>query len=218
VEFRSTYQGGCAILLNGDPDGRYVLSRAGPDPNNPDYVEWVFEEARGVISQKYWNPPPQHNDGWVRIYNKTGILEVVSCTCGDLFESLWIDGKPAFGPDPANNQDTRMHLNVGVRIDLMKSTGGGISYAGGSASYGINKYANLYIYGDPTLVLLDYESLTANPDDVAAMRDLLSRSTRHFGQMNVLFADGSINTRSASELDPVLHPEVWNPRNRVNPD
>lgn len=195
VEYRSTFGGGITIPLVGNVENNYVLSRRGSD-----FTEYVFEEA-GNINQNFW-VPGSHNDGWIRLHD-TGLIEIVSCNCGG-DNQLWIDGKPAFGPDPSNRQHTQMRPNVGAKVRT-KLADAGLS------SYGVNSYAHRYSYGSTVLVLLDYEARTANPDDTAKTRELLLKSRRHIDRLNVLLSDGSVSTMGVSELDPILNHRLWNP-------
>jgi prepilin-type processing-associated H-X9-DG protein len=209
VVYRSTYGGGVQIPLEGSVVNEYVLSRSGTDPKG-NYVEYVFEEA-GKITTYSWNfwDPSKHNDGWVRIYPVSGTIEIISCNCGG-DNQLWIDNKPAFGPDPTNKMHTQMKPNVGKTINL----GAGVS---GTSSYGINSFAHRYSYGSPVLVLMDYEAdgatLAADPDDPARVRQQLLNSLRHLGRVNMLLADGSVRTAGLSQIDPVANRRLWNPDN-----
>ena len=195
VEYRSTYGGGIAIPLVGDVENNYVLSRRGPS-----FTEYVFEEA-GNINQSFWIPG-HHNDGWLRLHDD-GIIEIVSCNCGG-DNQLWIDGKPAFGPDPKDKRCTQMKLNVGRKLRTRLSDAG-------LSSYGVNSYAHRYPYASKTLVLLDYEARTANPDDPAKTRQLLLASRRHLRRINVLIADGAVRPMGVSQLDPITDRTFWDP-------
>lgn len=199
VEFRSTWGGGVAIPLSGLVSSGFVLSRKGPN-----YIEYVFEEA-GDITQAFWNlDPSQHNDGYLRFWND-GTLEVLSCTCGG-DNQLWIDNKPAFGP---NNYQIRP--NVGAKI----KTG----FADAVTSYGINIYAHDYPYSGKVVVLLDYTEKQADPDNSAKTRELLMASRRHLNRMNVLMSDASVTALGAVELDPILARTLWwNPQNKLPHD
>lgn len=197
VEYRSTYRGGIAIPLVGIVVNNYVLSREGRD-----FTEYVFEEA-GNINQNFWKPG-NHNDGWIRIYHD-GRVEIVDCNCGG-DNQLWIDNKPAFGTDPKNPACTQMKQNKGkvLQTDLYRS---------GPCSYGINSYAFKYPYGSKVIVLLDYQDRVADPDteDLAQTRDVLQKSGRHSGRINLLTTDCAVGTKTYQELDPVTGWVHWNP-------
>jgi prepilin-type N-terminal cleavage/methylation domain-containing protein/prepilin-type processing-associated H-X9-DG protein len=195
VEYRSTYGGGIVIPLAGEVENNYVLSRRGPD-----YTEYVFEEA-GNINQGFW-VVGSHNDGWLKLYDN-GLLKVVSCNCGG-DNQLWIDGKPAFGPNPNDHNSTQMRPNVGktLRTNLRDSS---------ITSYGVNTYAHRYPYGSNVLVLMDLDDLSASPNDPSRTRAALSASRRHLGRLNTLMADGTVHTKGLSQLDPLLNRSLWDP-------
>lgn len=197
VEFRSTWGGGVAIPLSGLVSSGFVLSRKGIEGGN-EYIEYVFEEA-GNIDNNFWNLT-NHNDGYLRFWSD-GTLEVLSCNCGG-DNQLWIDNKPAFGP---NNQQIRP--NVGAKI----KTG----FCDTMTSYGINIYAHDYPYGGKVVVLLDYTERQADPDNSAKTRELLMASRRHMNRMNVLMSDASVTALGPVELDPILARALWwNPKNK----
>lgn len=201
VEYRSSFRGGVAIPLVGEVENNYVLSRRGPN-----YSEYVFEEA-GNITQAFWTPG-NHNDGWLRFFDD-GLIEIIDCNCGG-DNQLWIDGQPAFGTNPNDSKCTQMRLNIGrkVRTNLGDP---------GLASYGVNIYAHRYAYGADVVVLLDYDALTADPDDAARTREILLQSRRHFGRMNVLWGDGTVRPRGVVALDPIVNRRKWNP-SALRPD
>jgi len=216
VVFRSTYGGGVEIPLAGPVVNEYCLSRRGSN-NKGTYTEWVFEEA-GRITTWGWDfwEPANHNDGWVRIYDATGDIEIVSCNCGG-DNQLWIDNKPAFGSDPTNHAHTQIRPNVGKTLNV----GCGVS---GISSYGVNTFAHRYMYSSPALVLMDYESddpltLCADPDEPAKVRQQLLKSLRHLNQLNILLTDGSVRKAGLAEVDPVQNRALWNPSKVVpHPD
>ena len=63
-----------------------------------------------------------------------------------------------------------------------------------------------------TIVVLDYDRLVANNgEDVGAK---VRESARHLGCLNVLFAGGSVETRTVNDLDPQFSKasaERWTP-------
>jgi len=215
VVFRSTYGGGVEIVLASQlGDNNYYLGRTGFDPAKGKYTEYVFEEAGNIL---VWaaNPnygdfwiPTNHNDGYIRIYNLTGELVVISCNCGG-DNQLWIDNKPAFADiNPANPKQIR--ANVGKTLKL----GSGVSTL---ASYGVNSYAHRYPYSSSVLVLMDYKgdgiTMSADPDEPAKVREQLLKSLRHLDRMNILLADGSVKTAGLSQIDPAQNRPLWNPKN-----
>ena len=210
VVFRSTWGGGVEIPLTGVMVNEFFLTRRGSNAKGS-YTEWVFEEAGRITSWgwDFWNPA-NHNDGWIRIFDLTGDIEIVSCNCG-CDNQLWIDNKPAFGPDPSN----RAHIQIQHNVGKILNAGIGVS---GLSSYGVNSFAHRYAYGSPVLVLMDYESdgvttLGADPDEPAKVRQQLLKSLRHQNRLNIMIADGSVRVASLSEIDPIQNRKLWNPKN-----
>lgn len=78
----------------------------------------------------------------------------------------------------------------------------------GATSYGINAASYRNDVPPETIVLLDYPERIANDAaDAATISDnLLTASTRHRGQVNVLFADGSVRAMGPTALDPNFTP------------
>jgi len=198
-------------------DNNYYLGRTGVDPVKGKYYEYVFESIGNILVWAvtpgygdYWNLA-NHNDGYVRIYDITGELLVVSCKC-TCDTQLWIDNKPAFGTDPSNLYHTQMQHNVGKTVKI----GNGSSTL---TSYGVNSFAHRYPYGSSTLVLMDYEGdgiiMSVDPDELAKVRQQLLKSLRHLGRLNMLKADGSVQTAGLSNIDPTLNRPLWNPKNLV---
>ncbi len=215
VEFRSTYGGGVAITLATQlGDNYYYLGRTGSDPVKGKYTEYVFEEAGRILTYgwDFW-VITNHNDGFIRIYEMTGELVVLACNCGG-DNQLWIDNKPAFGPDTSNLNYTQLNRNVGKTLKL----GSGVSTL---ASYGVNSFAHRYPYSSSVLVLMDYKSddltisMSADPDEPTKVREQLLKSLRHLGRLNMLKADGSVQTAGLSQIDPAQNRPLWNPKNLV---
>jgi prepilin-type N-terminal cleavage/methylation domain-containing protein/prepilin-type processing-associated H-X9-DG protein len=220
VVFRSSYGGGVEITLATQlGDNYYYLGRTGFDPAKGKYSEYVFEEAGNILVWAvtpgygdFWIPT-NHNDGYLRIYNLTGELVVIACNCGG-DNQLWIDNKPAFGPDTSNLNYTQLNRNVGKTVKI----GNGTSTL---ASYGVNSYAHRYPYGSSVLVLMDYAgdgvtmSMSADPDEPAKVRAQLLKSLRHLDRLNILKADGSVQTVGLSSIDPAQNRPLWNPKNLV---
>ena len=79
----------------------------------------------------------------------------------------------------------------------------------GDADYGINSLVGQTKVSDRTIVLLDYDLLVANSGE--SMPTHLAASSRHLGQINVLYADGSVRASWGLSLDPALSPVPWQP-------
>jgi prepilin-type processing-associated H-X9-DG protein len=196
-------------------DHNYYNARTGVDPVKGKYYEYVFESIGNIDGWtaqlgSYWDLA-NHNDGYIRIYDMTGELLVVSHKCG-CDTQIWIDNKPGFGTDPSNPNHTQMRFNVGKTVKV----GSGI---GGLTSYGVNSFAHRYPYSSSTLVLMDYEGdgvmMSVDPDELAKVRQQLLKTLRHLGRMNILLADGSVKTAGLSSIDPALNRTLWNPKNLV---
>jgi prepilin-type processing-associated H-X9-DG protein len=86
----------------------------------------------------------------------------------------------------------------------------------GPASYGMNNAVKNAPYDAQQVLMLDYKKLVASNTPSASVTDLddfdEEFAPRHFDKANVLLVDGSVVKRSASELDPDLHPEIWEAR------
>jgi len=215
VEFRSTYGGGVAITLSTQlGDNYYYLGRTGFDSAKGKYTEYVFEEAGRILTYNwdFW-VITNHNDGFIRIYETTGEVVILACNCGG-DNQLWIDNKPAFGPDPTNHNCTQLRPNVGKTVKL----GNGVSTL---ASYAVNSFAHRYPYSSSVLVLMDYTSdgltvsMCADPDEPAKVRQQFLKSLRHLDRLNILLADGSVRTTGLSQIDPAQNRPLWNPKNLV---
>ena len=216
VTFRSTWGGGVVINLASElGDNNYYLGRTGFDSAKGKYSEYVFEEAGNILVWAvtpgygdFWIPT-NHNDGFIRIYELTGELLVIACNCGG-DNQLWIDNKPAFGPDPTNLQHTQLRSNVGKTVKI----GCGVSAL---ARYGVNSFAHRYPSGSSVLVLMDYAgdgiTMCADPDEPAKVRQQLLKSLRHLDRLNILLADGSVQTTGLSNIDPAQNRPLWNPKN-----
>lgn len=212
IEYRTTANPGVSVPLVGPVVSQYFFSRTGSNSKGT-YTEYTFEEAGNIQywasrpNYEYWNPicPPGHNDGWIRIYDSTVDIEIISQLCPGREGELYIDNKPAFGTN-----DSNIASHVGQTI----KAGSGLK---GVTSYGVNSFAHRYAYGRPALVLMDYKSdgntMCADPDEPAKVRQELLKSLRHFNRVNLLMADGSVRLAGLSQIDPAQNRALWNPNN-----
>jgi prepilin-type N-terminal cleavage/methylation domain-containing protein/prepilin-type processing-associated H-X9-DG protein len=89
-------------------------------------------------------------------------------------------------------------------------------WQGGHADYGMNARAFRLADESGKILLVEYNKLVADvvgPDAGDIWRD--SVAPRHRGNLNVLFADGSVSKRNPQEIDPgvpALQQSLWKPR------
>ena len=57
--------------------------------------------------------------------------------------------------------------------------------------------------------------LCADPDEPTKVREQLLKSLRHLGRLNILKADGSVQTAGLPQIDPAQNRPLWNPKNLV---
>ncbi len=83
---------------------------------------------------------------------------------------------------------------------------------GGPTSYGIN-----LLFRDTTpkprhLLLSEYNRSVVDLNGQGSDDDFETMiAPRHFGRVNVLYVDGSVDGVKPEDLDPVEHPELWEP-------
>ncbi len=71
-------------------------------------------------------------------------------------------------------------------------------------------------YDAQQTLLLDYNKLVASYSG-ATLDDFDEEfAPRHFDKANVLLVDGSVVQRSATQMDPALHPEHWYARENID--
>ena len=93
-----------------------------------------------------------------------------------------------------------------------------VAGVGAKSSYGINGRSQRFNSGDAgKLLLLEYEKVVADVVGVNAPGRgtwTTNVAPRHYGTLNVLFADGHVDTVLPDEIDPrvsSIHNTLWNP-------
>lgn len=101
-----------------------------------------------------------------------------------------------------SGRDSRNRSDYPTEIELGEGSSG-------SASYGMNNAVNGVPYDARQTLLVEYNKLVASYRG-STLDDFDEEfAPRHFGKANVLLMDGSVVRRSASQMDPALHPERW---------
>ncbi len=228
---QASISGSLSSIEYESPHGRYPLdtigegncykSRRGRDPKGA-YTEYMMQDDEGTGGQ-YAN---MSFNGWVdtdggcRIYD-SGIIDVWMNietetkgsvpdwsgahfgyptginTCGNMNNIRYL-GEPSLEGN-GKMQDARgksyMLPNWGERM----------------TNYGMNTSAYMYSSGASALVLVDYQESMADPGSPLATEGLLLQSARHFGRVNYLLSNGSVNTATPMEISPRFHLGLWRP-------
>ncbi|MFP4053203.1 MAG: type II secretion system protein [Phycisphaerae bacterium] len=112
--------------------------------------------------------------------------------------------------------------------NVKKNEGATVEVPGGStASYGMNHIAGQLRAGGRKILAIDYERTLVYGTDTDASRPIDDwsdekweddhgklRFARHWGQINTLYADGSVQLHSPDEIDPIVkdtRDDFWNP-------
>ena len=179
---------------------------------------WTGSDARGEyieiglndnspITENYITSGESH-DGIIRVYLNDGgktIAKLIKYSCGE-YNCVLFDGEPLFPggvTDPASPAYGWLRGNVGMERELG---------AVGVCSYGMAKGAERFGTGHHKILVMDYDKLIVDPT-VSASHDLLLKAGRHFGQINILFTDGSIISFGPTEIDPLIpgNAVFWSP-------
>jgi prepilin-type N-terminal cleavage/methylation domain-containing protein len=192
-----------------NPESFHCCSREGVDEKGKSYTEYCIEENPDVESRwshagcpceaSHWGAHPEWstNDGIWRVYDeledgmRTVILTYYDCGWPN---QLWINGEFY-----ADNLATKVGLTLKFR-DVY-------------TNYGYNTLLGSDHHVEPdTVVLMDFDGLHIDPDAVNVIDKLADMKTaRHLGKINVLTADGAVNTISPADLYPDLNMRRWTP-------
>lgn len=189
---------------------------------------WRGSDARGEyieiglndnspVTENYYMSGESH-DGIIRIYLNDGgrtIAKLIKYSCGE-YNCVLFDGKPLFeGPndppgvtDPASEQYGWMGPGTsknGMEVEL------GVTWTM-RCSYGMTVGAEQFRSGVHKILVIDHPRRMADytrPD----FWEMLEESARHFGHINVLFSDGSVQSFSPMEIDPLVpgNHRLWEP-------
>ena len=188
---------------------------------------WTGSDARGeyieiglddndVVTEAYMNT--DGHDGIIRVYLDDGgktTAKLMKYSCGE-YNCVHFDGEPLFVDaatdepgvsDPASEMYGWLGPGTsknGMEVELEGATG--------VCSYGMAKGAELFGTGHHKILVMDYDKSIVDPT-VSTSHDLLLKAGRHFGQINILFTDGSINSFGPTEIDPLIprNADFWAP-------
>jgi len=201
-----------------DPDhqglGHMHLGTWGGSDARGEYIEIGLND-NSPITENYWNSGESH-DGIIRIYLNDGgrtIAKLIKYSCGE-YNCVLLDGQPLFvgpnditdpnheaygwlGPEASKNGD---EVELGVTWTMR-------------CSYGMTVGAEQFRSGVHKILVMDHPWRMAyytRPD----FQEMLEESARHLGHINVLFSDGSVQSFSPMEIDPLVpgnRPRLWEP-------
>ncbi|HUS44918.1 MAG TPA: type II secretion system protein [Phycisphaerae bacterium] len=178
-----------------------------------DYIEIGLND-NSPITENYINNWESH-DGIIRVYPNIGgtaIAKLIKYSCGE-YNCVLFDGQPVFvspsdttdpnneaygwlGPDTSKNG---MEVELGVTVAMR-------------CSYGMTVGAEQFQSGVHKILVIDHPKLRADytrPD----FQEMLEESARHLGYINILFSDGSVQSFSPMEIDPLVpdNHRLWEP-------
>jgi prepilin-type N-terminal cleavage/methylation domain-containing protein len=193
------------IFVPFDETHKLCCHRRGVDEQGEPYSEYCIEENPGVPARwEHWGDGCPHwrkdwstNDGIWRIYDRgeDGMRTVVLTfyDCGWPNE-LWVNGE--FKWD-----------------NLTDHVGEVLQFRDMMTNYGYNTLLGDTPKVSPdTVVLMDANRLHIDPSAPTMTTDLNSLDTaRHLGSINVLTADGAVNTVGPGSLYPGINQAPWTP-------
>ena len=163
-----------------------------------EYIEYGFDDGRvndldwgtiDIIIRVTKNPPIRgiYMSDRYRGYPGPDGIGVLSLYCNGQVVPGWEDFR---------------HVPQGATFDI----------GGAATNYGMNAQVGRIDLGPDTVVLLDYPRILANTGE--DMNEALTQAARrHRGNINVLFADGSVHSLLTVQLDPGIadNAERWSP-------
>ena len=180
--------------------GRFVMGFAPSGGcqvrEHSDYVEYRFDED-------WWHHPgafqSDGHDGTFRIYGGDQGRRVLEMWWQNCYEDnqVWHFGSLIW-IIPQTADHSKYYFNAAV------------------TNYGINSEVGRFNVAPDTVVLLDYDCRIANPTAPGELSQHLqsSRTARHLGKVNVLYADESVRRVHPSTLDPAMNHDsagLWTP-------
>ena len=157
------------------------------------------------------------HDGWLRLWENVGgktIIKLLKYSCGE-FNAVLFDGEPIFTAptdppgvtDPASEQYG--WLGPGKSKNGMEVELGG---CGMTCSYGMTLGCEEFRPGSHKILVMDYVERIVDPT-ASDVQEKLQEAGRHFGHVNILFTDGSVDSFSPTEIDPLLarNATLWKP-------
>lgn len=186
----------------------YLGTRRGKDSRG-DYIEVGIDDNVAVTTSYMDN---DGHDGLLRVYlepNGKVVIKLMKFNCGENQCVLYF-GKPLFpdnlhtdptdpfygwlGPSPSKN---------GMERELSR---------GMQCSYGINERSGALRYGDGRVLLVDYDKVIVNLSNAEFPKLMSDAAKRHLGKLNMLLADGAVQTTTPIQLDPLLGgKKLWEP-------
>ena len=224
VEYESPYG---YYPLDTIGEGNCYKSRRGRDAKGP-YTEYIMQDDEGTDGQY----AKMNFNGWIdtdggcRIYD-SGTIDVWKNIANETVGSVPdFSGAGGIGYPTGINTCPELNSIRYMGEPFLEGNGKmqdarGKSYKlpnwvgswgwGAMTNYGINTYAFKYDTGGGCIVLVDYKESRVDLDDPHTADGLLLKSARHFGRVNYMMADGSVNSASPMEISPQTHIEAWKP-------
>ncbi len=186
----------------------WVGTRRGKD-NRGEYLEIGLDD-NSVVTASYLDN--DGHDGILRIYDQLPGGKVIAViwkySCGESNCVMYF-GEPLFPDDNYADPNDPHHgwLGPGTTKNGME-----VPLVGSASNYGINRQAEHFEYGQDKILVLDYDKRVADPDR-SNTQELLHEAARHLGVINVLFADGAVDSRGPTHIDPKLpgNDRIWYP-------
>jgi len=194
-------------------DQMHLGTRTGSDARG-EYIEIGLDD-NSTVTEAYMDN--DGHDGIIRIYLDDGgktTAKLIKYSCGE-YNCILFDGEPLFtkdsDPEDVNNSASEMYgwlgpgtSKNGMEVELEGTTG--------VCSYGMAKGAERFGTGHHKILVMDYDKSVVDPT-ISASHDLLQQAGRHFGQINILFTDGSILSFGPTEIDPLIpsNADFWSP-------
>ncbi|MGB2998624.1 MAG: type II secretion system protein [Phycisphaerae bacterium] len=196
--------------------GHMHLGTWGGSDARGEYIEIGLNDNYPIV-ENYWNDWESH-DGIIRIYLNDGgktIAKLMKYSCSE-YNCVLFDGKPLFtaSSDPPGVTDPSSQMygwmgpgtsKNGMEVKL------GVTWTM-RCSYGMTAGAEQFQSGVHKILVIDHPRRRADytrPD----FQELLEESARHFGYINILFSDGSVQSFSPMEIDPLVpdNHRLWEP-------
>jgi prepilin-type N-terminal cleavage/methylation domain-containing protein/prepilin-type processing-associated H-X9-DG protein len=163
------------------------------------------------------NAKSDGHDGWLRLWENVGgktIIKLMKYSCGE-YNAVLFDGQPLFtkASDPAGVTDPNSQqygwLGPGTSKNGMEVELGQKSM---TCSYGMTLGCENFRPGSHKILVADYVERILDPTE-SEVQDKMQEAARHLGQMNVLFSDGSVDSFTPMEIDPLLATNglLWKP-------
>jgi len=187
----------------------YAASYSGYQPDAEDHIYWLAMEDQG------WKSGGGDRDFWDVVFRITHEPDKTL---------IYVkNGSAGYNFNLKRGTEREMIIH-----NVKKNEGVVVEVPGGStASYGMNHIAGQLRPGSRKILAMDYERTLVYGTDTDASKPIDDwsdekwendqgklRFARHWGKMNTLYADGSVQLRSPDEIDPIVketRDDFWNP-------